>query len=134
MAAHIGEWAKSGLINIAGGCCGTTPAHIEAMRAAVDGLTPRVPVPPEPGCHLSGLEAFSIGPGSLFVNVGERCNVTGSALFKRLIIEQDYDAALKVAREQVDNGAQIIDINMEEGVLDSVLAMQYFLNLSRACR
>ena len=129
MAAHIGEWAKSGLINIAGGCCGTTPAHIEAMRAAVDGLTPRVPVPPEPGCHLSGLEAFSIGADSLFVNVGERCNVTGSALFKRLIIEQDYDAALKLAREQVDNGAQIIDINMDEGLLDSVLAMQYFLNL-----
>ena len=129
MAEHIGEWAKSGLINIAGGCCGTTPAHIRAMRAAVDGLRPRVPAPLEPGCHLSGLEAFSIRDDSLFVNVGERCNVTGSALFKRLIIEQDYDAALKVAREQVDNGAQIIDINMDEGLLDSVFAMQYFLNL-----
>ncbi|MDH3447114.1 MAG: methionine synthase, partial [Gammaproteobacteria bacterium] len=132
MAAHIGEWAEAGLVNIVGGCCGTTPEHIRAMRAAVDGATPRKPPAPSPACRLSGLEAFTIDADSLFVNVGERCNVTGSAQFKRLIIERDFEAALNVARQQVDNGAQIIDINMDEGLLDSVEAMRYFLNLIAA--
>jgi 5-methyltetrahydrofolate--homocysteine methyltransferase len=129
MAAHIGEWARSGLVNIVGGCCGTTPEHIRALRAAVDGVAVRVPPKPANACRLSGLEPFSIDSNSLFVNVGERSNVTGSAAFKRLIVEQDYEAALKVARQQVENGAQIIDINMDEGLLDSVAEMRHFLRL-----
>jgi len=95
MAAHIGEWAQSGLVNIVGGCCGTTPEHIRAMRAALDGVAARVPVASTSACRLAGLEAFSIDADSLFVNVGERSNVTGSAVFKRLIVEQDYEAALR---------------------------------------
>jgi 5-methyltetrahydrofolate--homocysteine methyltransferase len=129
MALHIAEWARSGLVNIVGGCCGTTPAHIAALRAAVDGVVPRLPATPPAACRLSGLEAFSIDSESLFVNVGERSNVTGSAVFKRLIVDQDYDAALRVARQQVENGAQIIDINMDEGLLDSVAEMRHFLRL-----
>ena len=129
MATHIAEWARSGLVNIVGGCCGTTPEHIAALRTAVDGVAPRLPVAPTAACRLSGLEAFSIDSESLFVNVGERSNVTGSAVFKRLIVEQDYDAALRVARQQVENGAQIIDINMDEGLLDSVAEMRHFLRL-----
>jgi 5-methyltetrahydrofolate--homocysteine methyltransferase len=129
MAAHIGEWAGSGLVNIVGGCCGTTPAHIRALRVAVEGITPRRPQQPPAACRLSGLEPFTIDSESLFVNVGERSNVTGSAVFKRLIVEQDYEAALKVARQQVENGAQIIDINMDEGLLDSVAEMRHFLRL-----
>jgi len=129
MAAHIGEWAQSGLVNIVGGCCGTTPEHIRAMRAALDGVAARVPVASTSACRLAGLEAFSIDADSLFVNVGERSNVTGSAVFKRLIVEQDYEAALKVARQQVENGAQIIDINMDEGLLDSQAEMRHFLRL-----
>ncbi len=132
MAAHIGEWARSGLVNIVGGCCGTTPEHIRALRAAVDGVPVRVPPQPANACRLSGLEAFSIDSNSLFVNVGERSNVTGSAVFKCLIVEQDYEAALKVARQQVENGAQIIDINMDEGLLDSVEEMRHFLRLVAA--
>jgi 5-methyltetrahydrofolate--homocysteine methyltransferase len=129
MAEHIGEWARSGLVNIVGGCCGTTPAHIRAMRLAVEGINPRKPHQPKIGCLLSGLEPFIIDSQSLFVNVGERCNVTGSAVFKRLIVEQEHEAALKVARQQVENGAQIIDINMDEGLLDSVEEMCHFLRL-----
>jgi 5-methyltetrahydrofolate--homocysteine methyltransferase len=129
MAAHIGEWAHSGLVNIIGGCCGTTPQHIAAMRTAVDGIATRIPHQATGACRLSGLEAFSIDADSLFVNVGERSNVTGSAVFKRLIVEQDYEAALKVARQQVENGAQIIDINMDEGLLDSQAEMRHFLRL-----
>ncbi|MCP4471825.1 MAG: methionine synthase [Gammaproteobacteria bacterium] len=129
MAAHIGEWAQSGLVNIVGGCCGTTPEHIRAMRAALDGVAARVPPAAASVCRLAGLEAFSIDADSLFVNVGERSNVTGSAVFKRLIVEQDYEAALKVARQQVENGAQIIDINMDEGLLDSQAEMRHFLRL-----
>ncbi|HKJ50885.1 MAG TPA: methionine synthase, partial [Gammaproteobacteria bacterium] len=132
MAAHIAEWAESGLVNIVGGCCGTTPEHIRAFRAAIDGLAPRLPLASEPGCRLSGLEPFTIDADSLFVNVGERCNVTGSAQFKRLIVEKDYQAALGVARQQVEDGAQIIDVNMDEGLLDSVAEMHYFLNLIAA--
>ena len=129
MAAQIGEWAESGFLNIIGGCCGTTPAHIKAIADAVSQYPPRkIPdVPVE--CRLSGLEPLSITPESLFVNVGERTNVTGSARFKRLILEEEYDTALDVAREQVENGAQIIDINMDEGMLDGEKAMVTFLNL-----
>jgi len=123
MAGEIREWAASGLLNIVGGCCGTTPAHITAIAAAVADLQPRL-VPEIPKkCRLSGLEPCNIGPDSLFVNVGERTNVTGSARFKRLILEGNYDEALSVARQQVESGAQIIDINMDEGMLDGEKAM-----------
>ncbi len=129
MATEIKEWAESGFLNIIGGCCGTGPDHIRAMARAVDGITPR-PIPVrEVQCRLSGLEPLHIGKESLFVNVGERANVTGSAMFKRLILEDDYDTALNVCREQVENGAQIIDINMDEAMLDGEKAMVTFLNL-----
>ncbi|MEX0619846.1 MAG: methionine synthase [Pseudohongiellaceae bacterium] len=129
MAAIIREFAESGFLNLVGGCCGTTPEHIKAISQAVAGVTPRA-LPSVPRkCRLSGLEAMNIGPDSLFVNVGERTNVTGSARFKRLIQEEDYDTALEVALEQVENGAQIIDINMDEGMLDSRAAMERFLRL-----
>ncbi|WP_455218736.1 methionine synthase, partial [Kaarinaea lacus] len=129
MAGQIHEWAQSGFLNIVGGCCGTTPAHIEAIAHAVADVAPRnVPIL-EPRCRLSGLEPLNIGKDSLFVNVGERANVTGSAKFKRLILEEDYDTALEVVREQVENGAQIIDVNMDEAMLDGEKAMETFLNL-----
>ncbi|MCP5195524.1 MAG: methionine synthase [Gammaproteobacteria bacterium] len=132
MAATIREFAESGFLNIVGGCCGTTPAHIRAIVAAVKDLPPR-PIPAiEPRCRLAGLEPLNIGPDALFINVGERTNVTGSAVFKRLIKAGDYNAALDVARQQVENGAQIIDINMDEGMLDSKTAMTTFLNLIAA--
>ncbi|CAM3525377.1 methionine synthase [Parendozoicomonas haliclonae] len=129
MAEIVGEFADSGLVNIIGGCCGTSPAHIKAIADRVEGVKPRQKANPEVACRLSGLEPFTITRDSLFVNVGERCNVTGSARFKRLILEEDYDTALDVAREQVENGAQIIDINMDEGMLDALSAMPRFLNL-----
>ena len=129
MAEHIGEWARSGFLNIVGGCCGTTPAHIAAMVKAVEGVPPRV-IPEIPvACRLAGLEPLTIDPKTLFVNVGERTNVTGSARFKRLIKEEKYAEALAVARQQVESGAQIIDINMDEGMLDAEAAMVRFLNL-----
>ena len=129
LAEEIGDWAKQGFVNIVGGCCGTTPAHIRAIAEAVSPYPPRrVPkVPLE--CRLSGLEPCNIREDSLFVNVGERTNVTGSARFKRLILEDNYSEALEVARQQVENGAQIIDINMDEGMLDGEKAMRTFLNL-----
>jgi len=129
MAAEIGEWARSGFLNIIGGCCGTSPAHIRAMAKEVEGVTPRrIPdLPVE--CRLSGLEPLVISKDSLFVNVGERANVTGSAIFKRLILEGDFDAALDVCRVQVENGAQVIDINMDEAMLDGEKAMVTYLNL-----
>ena len=129
MAREIGEWAESGFLNIVGGCCGTTPAHIEAIAEAVSKFPPRSIPAHDHTLRLAGLEPCNIGEGSLFVNVGERTNVTGSARFKRLILEGDYDTALEVAREQVENGAQIIDINMDEGMLDGEQAMVTFLNL-----
>lgn len=132
MAGQLGEWAQSGLLNIVGGCCGTTPAHIEAIAAAVAGVPPRVVPAPSTQCRLSGLEALNINEDALFVNIGERTNVTGSARFKRLILEDDYDAALAVARDQVNSGAQIIDINMDEAMLDGAKAMVKFLNLLAA--
>ncbi|MBE9537008.1 MAG: methionine synthase, partial [Proteobacteria bacterium] len=129
MAREIREWAASGLLNIVGGCCGTTPAHITAIADAVSDIPPRsIPQIPKQ-CRLSGLEPCNIGPDSLFLNVGERTNVTGSARFKRLILEGNYDEALSVARQQVESGAQIIDINMDEGMLDGEKAMVTFLNL-----
>ena len=125
----VAEFAKSGLVNIVGGCCGTSPAHIQSIAEKVSGLAPRV-IPEIPkACRLSGLEPFNITEDSLFVNVGERTNVTGSARFKRLIKEELYDEALEVARQQVEAGAQVIDINMDEGMLDSKEAMVHFLNL-----
>ncbi|MCU5772660.1 methionine synthase [Erwiniaceae bacterium BAC15a-03b] len=129
MAEQIGEWARAGFLNIVGGCCGTTPEHIAAIAQVVDGVAPRqlpdIPV----ACRLSGLEPLNITAESLFVNVGERTNVTGSAKFKRLIKEEKYNEALEVALQQVESGAQIIDINMDEGMLDAEAAMVRFLNL-----
>lgn len=129
MAEEIGEWVKSGYVNMIGGCCGTTPAHIAAFQQIVDQETPRQVAERSHACCLSGLEHFNIDDESLFVNVGERTNVTGSAKFLRLIKEEKYEEALDVARQQVDDGAQIIDVNMDEGLLDSEAVMQRFLNL-----
>ena len=129
MAEIVGEFAASGFVNMVGGCCGTTPEHIRALREAVEASAPRsVPKLPE-RCRLSGLEPLNIAPDDLFVNVGERCNVTGSAIFRRLIEADDYAEAVKVARQQVENGAQIVDVNMDEGMLDSEQAMVTYLNL-----
>ena len=132
MATHIREWAQSGLLNIVGGCCGTTPEHIGAIDEAVADQQPRRQRPSQHHCLLSGLEPLEIDKSSLFVNVGERTNVTGSARFRRLILEEDYETALEVARDQVENGAQIIDINMDEAMLDSAAAMSKFLRLIAA--
>ena len=129
MADEIREWAQSGFVNIVGGCCGTTPEHIRVIREALQDQAPRTIPDLAVECRLSGLEPMSIGADTLFVNVGERANVTGSAKFRRLIKEGDYESALEVARHQVENGAQIIDINMDEGMLDSEAAMNRFLNL-----
>jgi len=128
-AAILGEFARAGLLNIVGGCCGTTPEHIRLIAAAVRGLAPRQPATPEVKCRLSGLEPLGIGEQSLFVNVGERTNVTGSAKFRKLIEAGDYAAAVDIARQQVAAGAQVIDVNMDEGMLDSEAAMVRFLNL-----
>ncbi|MGI9328364.1 MAG: methionine synthase [Pseudomonadales bacterium] len=129
MADTLSEFAKAGMLNVVGGCCGTTPEHIAAIGEAVAATSPR-PDPEKPrALYLSGLEPLSVDENSLFVNVGERTNVTGSAKFARLIREQDYAQALSIARQQVENGAQIIDINMDEGLLDSQAAMVQFLNL-----
>lgn len=129
MATEIGEWAESGFLNIVGGCCGTTPEHIKAIAEAASKHAPRT-IPEIPvACRLAGLEPFTILPDSLFCNVGERTNITGSARFKKLIMNDDYETALSVARQQVESGAQIIDINMDEGLLDSKAAMVRFLSL-----
>ncbi len=129
MAGEIGEWAKSGFLNIVGGCCGTGPDHIRAIADEMAKNPPRKLPEITPQCRLAGLEPLNIGEDSLFVNVGERANVTGSAKFKRLILEEQYDEALSVCREQVENGAQVIDVNMDEAMLDGVKAMTTFLNL-----
>ena len=129
MATQIREWAEHGLLNIVGGCCGTTPAHIRGIADAVRGLAPRQVPAVEPRTRLSGLEPLSIGPDSLFVNVGERTNVTGSRRFAKLVLDGRFEEALEVARQQVENGAQMIDVNMDEGMLDSRAAMVTFLNL-----
>ncbi|MEN9897952.1 MAG: hypothetical protein RLZZ66_1601 [Pseudomonadota bacterium] len=129
MATEIADWAHSGYLNIIGGCCGTSPDTIKAIVTAVEKTSPRKLPHIEKHCGLSGLEPLNISADSLFVNVGERTNVTGSAVFKRLIINGDFDAALDVAKQQVENGAQIIDINMDEGMLESKDAMVRFLML-----
>jgi 5-methyltetrahydrofolate--homocysteine methyltransferase len=132
MAAYMRDFARNGLVNIVGGCCGTTPAHIAAFVDAVAGIAPRrVPEKPRQ-LRLSGLEAFTLTPETNFVNVGERANITGSAKFRKLITGGDYDAALEIARGQVENGAQIIDVNMDEGLIDSEAAMTRFLHLVAA--
>ncbi len=129
MAELVREFAESGFVNLVGGCCGTTPDHIRAIAEAVRGVPPRRIPKLSRHCRLSGLEPLDIRPESLFVNIGERTNVTGSARFKKLIKSGDYETALQVARDQVDNGAQMIDVNMDEGMLDSEDAMKTFLNL-----
>lgn len=132
MARLVGEFARDGLVNIVGGCCGTTPEHIAAIAAAVAPHKPRLVPAIEPRLRLSGLEPFVLTDAIPFVNVGERTNVTGSARFRKLITAGDYTAALQVARDQVENGAVVIDVNMDEGLLDSEAAMRTFLNLVAA--
>ena len=129
LATAVVEWAQSGLVNILGGCCGTTPAHIAAIAQAVAALSPRQVPEVEKKLRLSGLEPFNVGADSLYVNVGERTNVTGSRAFARMVLEGRFDDALAVARQQVENGAQVIDINMDEAMLDSMAAMERFLKL-----
>jgi len=131
-SGQLREFAESGFLNIVGGCCGTTPAHIRAIASALRPLPPRRRPAPQKKLRLSGLEPLNIGSDSLFVNVGERTNVTGSRAFARLVLAGDYQAALAVARQQVDNGAQMIDINMDEAMLDSQKAMMTFLHLIAA--
>jgi 5-methyltetrahydrofolate--homocysteine methyltransferase len=128
-SALLSEFADSGFVNIAGGCCGTTPDHIKAIATLLHDKTPRTLPPTSHAMQLSGLEPFKVDTDSLFVNVGERTNVTGSKAFAKMILNEQYDAALAVARQQVENGAQIIDINMDEAMLDSLAAMTRFLNL-----
>jgi 5-methyltetrahydrofolate--homocysteine methyltransferase len=129
MAGMIEEFARSGLVNIVGGCCGTKPDHIAAFGKAIAGVTPRA-IPEKPKyMRLSGLEPFTLTPDLNFVNVGERTNITGSARFRKLIVANDYETALSVARDQVENGAQVIDINMDEGMIDGEAAMTRFVNM-----
>jgi 5-methyltetrahydrofolate--homocysteine methyltransferase len=129
MATVLEEFTGSGLVNLVGGCCGTTPDHIEAIARIVDGATPRVVPETGPATRLAGLEPLNITADSLFVNIGERTNITGSARFRNLIKANDYDTALSVAAQQVESGAQVIDVNMDEGMIDGVAAMDRFLKL-----
>jgi len=129
LAPQLADWAASGWLNIVGGCCGTTPAHISALARAAGKFRPRVPPKIEPWLRLSGMEALTVRPDTNFVNIGERTNITGSPKFAKLILAGQFDQALAVARQQVENGAQIIDVNMDEGMLDGVAAMTHFLNL-----
>ncbi len=129
MSKIVGEFASSGIVNVVGGCCGTTPAHIEALVEAVRAATPRPFAELSPAMRLSGLEPLTIDEDSLFVNIGERTNITGSARFRKLIKDGDYDTALTVAAQQVESGAQVIDVNMDEGMIDGVAAMDRFLKL-----
>ena len=129
MAAVVEEFAASGLVNLLGGCCGTTPDHIKAIAEAAAGKEPRTPAEVSPALRLSGLEPLAVTEESLFVNVGERTNITGSARFRNLIKAEDYPTALNVARQQVEAGAQVIDINMDEGMIDGVAAMDRFVKL-----
>ncbi len=129
MAAILADFASSGLLNIAGGCCGTTPDFIRAIDGALQGIKPRSVPERRPGTWLAGLEPLNIGDDSLFVNVGERTNVAGSRKFARLIKEDKLEQALEVGRRQVRGGAQIVDVNMDDAMLDSVVAMGDFLNV-----
>jgi 5-methyltetrahydrofolate--homocysteine methyltransferase len=132
MAAELGDFAREGIVNIVGGCCGTTPEHIAAFVAAVDGVAPRATPGPRPGAHLSGLEPLDTGGEARFVNIGERTNVAGSARFAKLIREGDFDTSLDIARQQVENGAQVIDVNMDDAMLDAEETMVRFLRLAAA--
>ncbi|HSR42941.1 MAG TPA: homocysteine S-methyltransferase family protein, partial [Longimicrobiales bacterium] len=132
MAASLREFAESGFVNVVGGCCGTTPDHIRAFADAIRNLPPRTVPDPPVRTRLAGLEPLNIGPDSLFVNIGERTNVTGSRRFRELIMDGDHETALEVARQQVESGAQMVDVNMDEGMLDSAEAMGTFLNLVAA--
>src|SRR3712207_5802895 len=128
----LGEFAASGLVNLVGGCCGPTPDHIAELVTRVRGAAPRTPPVVPPACRLSGLEPVTITSESLFVNVGERTNITGSARFRNLIKAGDYATALTVARQQVEAGAQLLDVNMDEGMIDGVAAMDRFTKLIAA--
>ena len=128
LAPQLAEWARSGMFNIVGGCCGTTPPHIEKIAQAVHGVPPRVPPVVEPWLRLSGIDALTLTPETNFINIGERANITGSPKFSKLILAGNYEEAVRIARQQVENGAQIIDINMDEGMLDGAAAMTKFLN------
>ena len=132
LAPQLQEWARNGWLNIVGGCCGTTPAHILALAEAMRGVSPRVPPRVEPHTRLSGLEALTIRPETNFVNIGERTNVTGSPKFAKLILAGNFEGALAIAKQQVENGAQMIDVNLDEALLDSEKAMTTFLNLVAA--
>ncbi|HYL89376.1 MAG TPA: methionine synthase, partial [Burkholderiales bacterium] len=132
MARELGEWARSSWVNLAGGCCGTTPEHIAAIGDALHGVAPRARTARPAALRLAGMEAFNVDEQSLFVNVGERTNVTGSKAFARLVLAGDYAGALSVARQQVENGAQVIDVNMDEAMLDSEKAMTTFMSLVAA--
>ena len=132
MAEQARAYAQAGLVNLIGGCCGTTPAHVRAIADAVEGVAPRTPASPPRTFRAAGLETLAIRPETNFVNIGERTNVTGSRRFARLIKDDDYDEALSVAAQQVEAGAQMIDVNMDEGLLDSVQAMRRFLLLAMA--
>ena len=132
VAEQIGAYAREGLVNLVGGCCGTTPAHVAAIAEAVEGVAPRVPATPPRTFRAAGLETLTIRPETNFVNIGERTNVTGSRRFARLIQEDDYAEALSVAAQQVEAGAQMIDINLDEGLIDGVAAMRRFLLLAMA--
>ena len=129
MSEQVSEWASSGLVNILGGCCGSTPEHIKAIADTIKDMPPRKIPTIKLECRLSGLEAFNISENSLFVNIGERANITGSAKFKRLILNEEYEEALDICRTQVEEGAQVVDINMDEGMLDGKAAMVRFMNL-----
>jgi 5-methyltetrahydrofolate--homocysteine methyltransferase len=129
MSEQVSEWAESGLVNILGGCCGSTPEHIKAIADKITNTTPRKIPNIKPALRLSGLEPFNVDENSLFVNVGERANVTGSAKFKRLILNEEFEEALDICRAQVEDGAQVVDINMDEGMLDGKAAMIRFVNL-----
>ena len=129
MSTVLSEFTGAGLINLVGGCCGTTPDHISRIADVIDGATPREPAKPQPAMRLSGLEPLNITEDSLFVNIGERTNITGSARFRNLIKASDYDTALSVAGQQVEAGAQVIDVNMDEGMIDGVAAMDRFTKL-----
>ncbi|SMN13447.1 5-methyltetrahydrofolate--homocysteine methyltransferase [Bathymodiolus heckerae thiotrophic gill symbiont] len=129
MSEQVGEWAESGLVNILGGCCGSTPEHIKAIADKISGLAPRKIPDIKPALRLSGLEPFNVDENALFVNVGERANVTGSAKFKHLILNEEFEEALDVCRTQVEEGAQVVDINMDEGMLDGKASMVRFVNL-----
>src|SRR5688572_28636415 len=132
MGHHIHDFLEHDFLNIVGGCCGTTPAHIRKIAELAKNVKPRKKPQRDHMLHLSGLEAVTLRPESNFMNVGERTNVTGSRKFAKLIIDENYEAALAIAKDQVDGGAQVIDVNMDEGMLDSQQVMSRFINMVTA--